>query len=197
MEVPVAVIADLDVILKRKVISPLVKQMSNDEEATAIVNQCDEVAKKIGAVSPVGAVKEVHTRLNALADAAPPSDETGTERLKEDLSELVDQLDRMKVLKRGGVGAYTDQPEIQAALQTVIDRCERFGLFLVPVGELEYWISDLMIDGPSKKRHKAEWAALAIERIRNTGRTDLDICKFLGRIAAHLKPKEKLDNDTA
>ena len=46
-----------------------------------------------------------------------------------------------------------------------LNKCRSVGVFLVPVGELEFWVPVLVVSRPSKKK-KAEWANYAANRIR-------------------------------
>ena len=55
-------------------------------------------------------------------------------------------------------------------------------MFLVPVGELEDWVPDLVVSGPSKKK-KAEWANYAANRIRETTSRRDDVWDFVRQMA--------------
>ena len=55
-------------------------------------------------------------------------------------------------------------------------------MFLVPVGELEDWVPDLVASGPSKKK-KAEWANFAANRIRETPSRPNDVWEFVRQMA--------------
>jgi hypothetical protein len=94
------------------------------------------------------------------------------------LRRLAHEIDRMRRLKSGGVGSFDSHPDIQEELKQIIVECRKVGLFLVPVGELEYWAKQLMAGGPSKLR-KSEWANEAVRRIRVTKAYETDIFKFM------------------
>ncbi len=78
--------------------------------------------------------------------------------------------------------SYVDHPETAQLLQSIIDESGKAGLFLVPVGELEDWVSKLMSDGPSPTKRKGEWASEAARRIRRSPEEAGDIIGFVRRV---------------
>jgi hypothetical protein len=84
----------------------------------------------------------------------------------------------MRRLKNGGLKYYAGHPEVAEGLRAIIDECQKFGLFLVPVGELEYWASGLMTGGPNRSK-KAGWASEAGRRIRLSSEQASDIVDFV------------------
>jgi hypothetical protein len=105
-------------------------------------------------------------------------------RVKGDLGRLVQKLDRMRRLKSGGIESFKDYSTIHANLQYVVARCKTFGLFLVPVGELEYWAPALINDGPGKSK-KAEWANHAAMKVRQEPNRAPDLLQFMREMAAY------------
>lgn len=105
-------------------------------------------------------------------------------RVKGELGRLGQKIDRMRRLKSGGIDCFREYPTIYENLQHILRECKRFGLMLVPVGELEYWSSELMSDGPGKKR-KAEWANEAAMRIREAPQRAPDLLRFMQEMAEY------------
>ena len=92
------------------------------------------------------------------------------------LSTLIHNLGRKTHLKRGGVNGFADHPDITSELNEIIATCEALGLFLVPVGELEYWTSQ---HGRSRK---AEWANEAARRIRSSPDEAKELIAFVENV---------------
>ena len=64
-----------------------------------------------------------------------------------------------------------------------LNRCRTYGVFLVPVGELEDWVPHLVTTGQSKKK-KAEWANHAANQIREHALEQGDVWDFVRQIAS-------------
>src|SRR5713226_3510724 len=94
---------------------------------------------------------------------------------------MAKDVDRVRRLKSGGVAAFSDRPELKARIEKAIDDCKCAGLFLVPVGELECWSSEMMSGGPSREK-KAEWVNEFVKRTREHPDAASDIIKFVSEI---------------
>ena len=197
LKIPVAVVADLDLIMDRAKLNQIVALLAGESPTAAtICGECEEVAAKIKAIPPTLTEGEMQARLTEWAqmpcDWANEDDQTMMRQLRK----LSDDIDRMRRLKAGGVASFRDYPDIVEALSRIIDACSIVGLFLVPVGELEYWAADVMHDGPSKQR-KSEWANEAVRRIRATVIYESDIFQFMKKIERfHDNEINRLATDT-
>lgn len=86
--------------------------------------------------------------------------------------------------KRDGGAALLDASEAKA-LDHYLDQLARFGLFVVPVGEVEGWLADLDIGG-----HAANWLIPMFEKLGDEGSEDYirpgekDVWAFLDSIAS-------------
>lgn len=93
------------------------------------------------------------------------------------------------VAKRHGLSGLTGATRTNAT--NIVKRLNEFGLFLVPVGELENWLPRL---GLSRTRKKADWIVAALTRL---GRTPQivpragDVWAFLDRIARWVSNPER------
>jgi hypothetical protein len=94
---------------------------------------------------------------------------------------LLEFLKRIRRLKEGGVEAYKEHSEIKTLLEALIEACSAFGLFFVPVGELEDWVPDLMSAHP-KSGSKTERAAIAATKIREAARKEGDVWQFIENV---------------
>ena len=73
---------------------------------------------------------------------------------------------------------------VSTCLEALLGRLEAFGLFLVPVGELEEWLEGCGIT--ASKTKKWAWANQAADYIRTHPRQNCDIWDFTERLADYL-----------
>jgi hypothetical protein len=112
--------------------------------------------------------------------------ESEIDQIQNELSRTRNQLtgiDRAD-LKREGIGAVPDGS--RGEVSSLLERLAEFGLFVVPIGELECWLSHLGVEG--KKKH---WVVRMFQRLGNDPAdadyvtpADDDVWDFLDSIAA-------------
>ena len=196
LRIPVAVVADLDLIMDQEKLGHIMTVLCGAPLAEAVRGQCQVVAAKIKAIPPTLTETEVQSQLAEWARSPCDWKKDDDHQIMCRLRRLAFCIDRMRRVKAGGVKSFRDHPDIQADLERIIQQCRRVGLFLVPVGELEYWARELMADGPSKLR-KSEWANEAVRRIRATKVHEADIFQFMAGIEQfHVRETERLAVDT-
>ncbi len=192
LKIPVAAIADLDLVLEQV-------QLRNILAATAphagpeieeVIQQCDQVSRLIMALPPPIDPDEIRSALATLT-AQENWEERDMTALASQLRDTANKLDKRKVVKAGGLSAFDKHPEIKQLLTQVIDSCRKLGLFLVPVGELEWWGAEAMA-GVSK-RNKAEWSNMAVKRIAEKANGLSDVIAFVQEIAANLEKERNAD----
>jgi predicted ATP-dependent endonuclease of OLD family len=181
LKIPTAVIADLDLLLDSKRLKETLSALLDEKAATQIRERCRIAAEGVCRIPPAISEQEVKTRLTELISMALDWQENHDDVLSQSLRGVSNDLDRMRRLKKGGVGSYAGHPEIAQQLQSIIDESAKAGLFLVPVGELEHWGSKLMSGGPRRIK-KAEWASEAARRIRRSPEGAADIIGFVRRV---------------
>jgi hypothetical protein len=119
------------------------------------------------------------TRLQAL----PMNWETNDDlEIRKGLSSLSRELDRMLLLKTGGVSAMP--AALAVRVTNYIVALQKRGLFIVPVGELESWLQIHCVT--ASRKQKWAWANEAASKIRLRRETDGDIWEFVRGIGAHL-----------
>jgi hypothetical protein len=106
LDLPVTVIADLDVILDKDKLKTLTQQMTSRSQASQILALCQEAAREIKALAPTVGEAAVKAELQELANRELPWEGGDEDRLFASLRQLARSVDKMKRLKRGGVGAY-------------------------------------------------------------------------------------------
>jgi hypothetical protein len=141
LEIPVAIIADLDAACdSAKMISCVEALGECQENISEITGSLSDVARKVKNLPPTITGDEVKEALRTLVEL-PMNWEAGDDNtIRRQLSELEGRIKRFQRLKEGGIEAYDAQPEIKAALEELVRRCAEIGLFFVPCGELEGWI---------------------------------------------------------
>ena len=165
LKIPVAVIADLDMISDprrlRKVLDILVPEEAVDE----MINLSELVMQRIKAMPPNVNPVTLRGQLKDLADSDVDWLEGSDIQVRQQLNRIANQLDRLRRLKRGGVGAFPS--DISVNLQDLVNKLATHGLFLVPVGELEGWLADANIE--ESKENKWAWANAASYVIQQKG----------------------------
>lgn len=184
LRIPTAIIADLDLLMDRSKFEAILDIAGTASIVNMLQNKCRELSDEIKRLPPSVSEVEVKRFLTDLISKEIDWQRDDDLNLKNDLGKIRSQIDRMRRLKRGGLNAFRDHQGIHSSLEFIIDRCKSFGLFLVPVGELEHWAPNLMNSGPSKER-KSEWANEAAMKIREQPDEAPDLLKFMREMAAY------------
>jgi len=179
--IPVAVVADLDVIRKDDVLKSALGALSDAAYADGVIVKCQNVMAEIARLKPPMAKDELESRIQEVLSSTTGWENKDAARVQRRLSALARGLSTSRHLKQGGLRNFTGHPGIKAQLQEIIDDCQRLGLFLVPVGELEEWLHELMRDGPSKRK-KQEWAAEAGRRVQESECCDDNVWGFVKQV---------------
>jgi hypothetical protein len=109
LKIPIAVIADLEVIVNSDRMSRVIDELVADPVKREELKQwCERVAEEIRKVPPLIAAEDVAARLTELASSS--MDWTKSEDLTthRNLRDLANDIDRMRRLKAGGIQAYLD-----------------------------------------------------------------------------------------
>ena len=184
LRIPTAIIADLDLLLDKSKLERILEITGDSRLSAELLDKCRVITAEIRTLPPTILAQELRQSLQDLASSEMEWKNDDDVRVKGELGKLTQKIDRMRRLKNGGVEAFNDHPSIRDNLRYVIARCKTFGLFLVPVGELEYWAPNLMADGPSKSR-KAEWANDAAMKIRQNPGQATDLLQFMREMAEY------------
>jgi len=167
--------------LDPKGLGRIVGALAGEEHAEELTKRCEALTRDIRAIPPELGEKEIARRLGELVSRPFEWAKNDDEQLVRNLRQMANEVDRMRRLKSGGVAAFSDQSELKARIEKVIDDCKHAGLFLVPVGELECWSREMMSDGPSRER-KAEWVNEFVKRMREHPDAASDILKFASEL---------------
>jgi hypothetical protein len=147
-----------------------------------LVKRANEIRGKIRQIVPDVTPDDVQQRLKAIAAKEmnwSQEDDVGVTR---DLRSIANNLDRARRLKRGGVASFS--ADLQEPVNQLLRELSLHGLFLVPVGELEQWLSPEAVSVSKEK--KPEWANAAAAYLRSVEpRTD-GIWQFIRSVAKFL-----------
>lgn len=184
LHIPLAVIADLDLLVDRDKFRRTILAMNHSgDDAEDIFDAASSVIADIKRQPPSMSEDELRAGLLELQDQGLAWDQHHDINVKKTLRKFANRLDRMRKIKHGGIDAYAEHPAIRDKLVLIIDRCKALGLFLVPVGELEYWDAGTITDAPSKNK-KSAWATYAAGLIRNQPDVAPRLKEFVEHISA-------------
>jgi hypothetical protein len=192
LDIPAAVIADLDAVCDTDKIAAISNVLGPNADAVReAIGQLRDVVQKIKSLPPPITEERATERLKELSEQSWAWKQGGDNVLRRKLNELEGQLKRIQRLKEGGIEAYRDHAEIYAGLQAVVEKFTRYGLFFVPVGELEDWVKHLMHDQPKGSASKTDRAALAAEKIRAAPEKKGDIWAFVQSVLDYLRGEKE------
>jgi hypothetical protein len=181
LKIPVCVAADLDVIREISTFGQILKSVAPDEVAEKLLSECTKIIDSVKALGPIFNEESTRQQLsNLLGESLNWKDDAQLRRIRSALAELSSGLSLTARLKQG-MGSLKAHP-VYHDLNAFLNECRSVGIFLVPVGELEDWVADLVSAGPSKKK-KAEWANFAASRIRECQPRDDDVWDYIRKIA--------------
>lgn len=182
LKIPVCVAADLDVIRELGTFESILKAVAPAEVVQELISDCRRIIDGVKALGPVFDESTVHTVLtDIVSHKLDWRDASKLREVRNKLSELSSGLSQTARLKRG-LDSLKTYP-VYHDLVAFLNKCRSVGMFLVPVGELEDWVSELVSEGPSKKK-KAEWANYAANRIRETPSRRNDVWDFVRQMAS-------------
>jgi energy-coupling factor transporter ATP-binding protein EcfA2 len=194
LQIPVAVIPDLDLIRDDGVIPRLLSALSvTDATVSAIRNECRIAAEDIRTVPPTINPSDVDAEIQHIMDLPKVWQNNDDDTVMKSLRGLAKKIDRMRRMKKGGIAAYAaDYPDIAEQLEKVKQSFWECGVFIVPVGELESWLSDEFMGEVKSRERKQEWADEAANRIRQSPNDSGPIRDFVKRVGEFLQNREIL-----
>jgi ABC-type Na+ transport system ATPase subunit NatA len=181
LKIPVCVAADLDVIRELGTFESILKAVAPAEVVQELIEECRRIFNEVRALGPIFDEVAIRNELSdILSQTFDWNDSSQLKWIREKLSVLNAGLSQTSRLKKG-LDSLTSY-RVYHDLVAFLNRCRTVGVFLVPVGELEDWVPDLVTSGPSKKK-KAEWANFAANRIRETPSRSDDVWDFVRQMA--------------
>jgi ABC-type cobalamin/Fe3+-siderophores transport system ATPase subunit len=176
--IPTVVISDLDLLSKQETFRQALSSLAPKSAVTSVCNKAQALLVQVRMAGPSMSAKQLQNALNAIMSERMDWGQNDNEKIRRMVSAIPAQIADVSLLKRGGRMNYVENKAILEDLDALLADCRRYGLFLVPVGELDFWCEELMKDGPSKRK-KAEWANEAAIRIRNGTSNSGDVWSFV------------------
>lgn len=185
LKIPVAVIADLDMITDPARLGRVLDVMATAEVVVDLTARARSVMDAIRNLPPTIPPEEVKTRLIDLSQMGETWQDEADIAVRRELSRICQQLDRMRQLKRGGLTAFP--PNISTSMSQLLMSLKDIGVFLVPVGELEEWLPEAKI--LESKENKWAWANAASLHVQEQGPGTGDIWNFIRDVGRFLSRK--------
>lgn len=182
LKIPVAVIADLDMVADTGRLRKVLEVLASADIVEALVAQASAVMQSIKALPPNVDPDVLREELRVLISDEAAWINDGDIATRRSLGKIANSLDRLRRLKRGGINALP--AEIANPLQELTDHLKKIGLFLVPVGELEEWIANAHIN--ESKENKWAWANAASLEIQRRGAERGDVWDFIREVGGYL-----------
>jgi hypothetical protein len=182
LKIPVAVVADLDVIADPTKLKRILEVMADPARTEDLVAKARSVAEAIRKEPPTISPAAVKDSLSAIVLEGNDWEEEADIKVRRELNRLAEQLDRMRQLKRGGIAGLPVSVAEEAT--SLLRELSSEGIFLVPVGELEEWLETYEIQ--NSKRNKWAWANSAAQIIQERGRQQGDVWDFMQSVGQYL-----------
>jgi hypothetical protein len=182
LRIPVAVIADLDVVVDLEKLRRILDALGCKVTAS-LASEARAIAEKVKQLPPTISADETRSELDTIVRAPLNWSLSHDVDLSKRLTGLSRRLDRMRRLKGGGIEGLPT--ELQTQVRDLVSHVRDHGLFVVPVGELEQWLSDRGIEASST--NKWAWANEAATTVRAAGGSPGGIWDFMRGVGTHLQ----------
>lgn len=187
LRIPVAVVADLDVITDPAKLKKILEVMTDATQAKKLVEEARTVAEGIRKQPPTISPAAVKDSLAAISLDGDDWVGESDIHVRRELNRLAEQVDRMRQLKRGGIAGLPSS--VASAAITLLLKLSSVGVFLVPVGEFEEWLETYKIQ-ESKQRNKWAWANAAAQIVQENGRQMGDVWDFMQSVGKYLDGRD-------
>lgn len=183
LRIPVAVIADRDVLADFEKLRKIISVMADPQSAKALIDKAKILAEEVRKIPPTIEPSELRDALLDLK-GLPTNWQNGDDlKIRSQLNQLSNRLQRMRRLKHGPI---TDLPSSVAdLLREMLQDLKRLGIFVVPVGELEDWFPAGKIE--ASREDKAAFANEAASLLQSELPGGDGIWLFLREIAEFLQ----------
>jgi hypothetical protein len=183
LKIPVAVIADLDLVADDSKLSRILWSLTSEVNAAALLLEAGVVRDKIRKLPPTMTPHEFGNELKGIGTLPTSWENNDDAVISAKMRRLANDLDRMRRIKKGGLRELP--AEIAEPLGELLVSLAQSGLFLVPVGELEEWLASEKIT--ESKSDKPAWANAAAIKIQSIGSAKGDIWDFLRGVGGFLR----------
>jgi hypothetical protein len=181
LKIPVCLVADLDLLRESGTFKNILAAFTSPDQVRETMAKCNRIIEQIRGLGPLHSKAEVIKDLNEILGLTLDwSDLAQLKSVRNKLGDLSVGLSETARLKLGV--EKLDDVTIAHDLRAFLGELRGLGIFLVPCGELEDWLSHRMEGAPSKKK-KQERATFMANRIRGSEPDADDIWAFVRRMA--------------
>lgn len=182
LRIPVAVVADLDVLTDGDRVRRVLEALGSKETAR-LTSETQRLVGLVKALPPTVSASDARRQILAAV-----SDDLDWSRgddgaLSSRLQAVARSLDRMRRLKTAGSEPLPDS--IRIPLAALIRDLHAEGFFVVPAGELEEWLGGHGIE--ASKHNKWAWANEAASLVKSLGNRQGDVWEFVAQVGDYLQ----------
>jgi hypothetical protein len=186
LKIPVAVIADLDMITDTKRLRRILDILTSNDVADSLTERTQSILDIIKKLPSPIEPQSLRQNIREIVGDDTNWKVGNDAKLRKVFAGIAQALDKPGRIKRGGLSEFPTVP-----LGELLDDFAKNGLFLVPVGELEGWLSGAKIT--ESKEVKWAWANAAAIEIQKRGSQNGDIWDFVRNVGSFLtKPIESM-----
>ena len=182
LSIPVGVIADIDLLTDSDKLRQVLERMAPKERIAETVGLAHAITQQFRGLPPVLTEKLVREELEQVLNRDVDWDHGGDMEMRGELDKVSRTIARSRKLKIEG---------LPCDLRQNIDQClkslKEYGIFLVPIGELEDWLPTLDL---GNRTRKAAFAVATAARIQEQGRQQDPLWDFVGGIAEYFSQNE-------
>jgi predicted ATPase len=182
LEIPFAVISDLDVLINNESrdLNTIISSLTESVHSEELILRAKDLSAKLVNLPPTISAEDVQAMLYE-AISSPMNWSNGDDKcLYNKLGKIRTGINRKRNIKKG---INAQPPEIVNLLTSFLEDLKGLRLFVVPHGDVEDWLEDQKIEA----RDKTEWANTAANRIEQIGASEGDIWDFMKDIADFLQ----------
>ena len=193
LEVSTSVIADIDFLAKDGELKKVLIELNAPSDSVEkLCKRARETVSYIRLCIDQMEPEAIQTALRELAEIKIDPSKNDDVKIRGRLIDIANKMSQLHDLKLRGLDAIPKSYSVNGSSEFLRDNVDNlikdlasYGLFLVPVGELESWLPVLM-KGQSRE-DKSKWAMLAAEKIEDVGERDDDVWQFIRSIYDFLK----------
>ena len=164
-----ALIADADVIRDKVEFQSIIDGIVEDAQKESIMSEREIVYNYFQKLDKHVILTQLKQKTQEFANQDIPAADTNPQEIasalfdfRKGLKKLRDDADELAPLKKQGRKALDADVIIQQEFDKLVEHCAVFGLFIVPVGELESWLVDY---GVTRSSNKTKWITQALEKL--------------------------------
>lgn len=174
--IPVALIADIDALNNELILNNMITSTTNKPVPQSIIDNRKIIALSVNGKTDRQMLKALTTEVWYLYEQLVFHKHT-LDGAKGALQRITKGITSWSEIKSKGIEGF--DTKIRGIVLQLIDELKKYGVFIVPVGELEGWL-----DVGTKKKNK--WIIPALEKI-HSGDASPELIRFVGEILTYFK----------